>query len=200
MDIGTLITILIFVGGFIYSALQNAKSFREQQPGQSGEPDTAEQDLPWETDPFEEEAQRKRDLPETQTSSEIPETDYQQQEPEPVKPQGSEGPYPRELLQRETTRSTNTETSEHKPYSRSEEQAYGRQEATPYERASKQAYQRKQKQAYRRKKAAMKQRKKAQKALRKKQLRSFDPVEAVMYSEILNRPKYLEDPHSGTRW
>ncbi len=200
MDIGTLITILILVGSFIYSAVQNAKSFREQQPGQPGERDTPEQEIPWETDPFEEEAERKRDLPETQNAPDTPQEDQPKQEPAPMKPTGSEGPYPRELLQRETSQTTAAETSEHKPYSRSEKPAYGRQEATPYERASNQAYQRKQKKAYRRKKAAVKQRKKAQKALRQRQLRSFDPVEAVMYSEILNRPKYLEDPHSGTRW
>jgi hypothetical protein len=199
MDIGTLITILILVGSFIYSAVQNAKSFREQQPGQSGERDTAEQEMPWETDPFEEE-ERKQDLPESRKAPNTTTEDWPSQEPEPVKPTGSEGPYPRELLQRETSQTTTTEKSEHKPYSRSEKQAYGRQEATPYERDSKQAYQRKQKRAYRRKKGAIKQRRKAQKALRQKQLRSFDPVEAVMYSEILNRPKYLEDPHLGTRW
>lgn len=203
MDIGTIITILILVGSFIYSAFQNAKAYREQRPGEEerspNQPSEWEEPDPFAADPFQPESTTKTDTAEGSTDQDGRKENFPGQEPVDLPETG--GPYPRELLDRETGRTTEgTSPSEGQPYQRSETNSYERQSATPYKRASKQAYQRRQKRAYRRRKAARKQRAKMQRRVRQQQLKELDPVQAVMYSEIINRPKYLEDPSLSQRW
>lgn len=201
MDIATIITILILVGSFVYSAVQNAKAYREQQPGKEEPNDPPEPDFERYSDPFDEEPQQPTSttIEDTTTESQ-PGDGFSRKDPEPLSPYEAEGPYPRELLQRETTRTTKTANTGEEAYSRPQEQAYGREEATPYQRPSSEAYQRQQKQAYRNHKKARKQSLKMQRRLRRQQLKALDPVQAVIHTEILNRPKYLEDPKLGQQW
>ncbi len=81
-----------------------------------------------------------------------------------------------------------------------DQQAYGRPGSQPYDRPTSQTYERKQKTAYSDQHKDAYRRPAKQKRKRsniKEQLKGFDPTMAVIYSDILKRPKYLEDRPPG---
>lgn len=196
MDIGTIITILIIIGSFIIPAIQNFRAYQEQQPGKNEPSEDHEPDFPFPDDPFEQGGETTKPA-EHSPRPEAAETQHKQQKPaesSPSAPYEPEGPLPRQLLDRETAQTTEQAPNKGQPYQRPAQQSYSRKESTPYKKQTSTSYQRKQKQAYKRKKAAKKQKLKAQQHLRREQLKHFDPVQAVLYSEVINRPKYLDDP------
>lgn len=110
----------------------------------------------------------------------------------------------REAFQAKSTSNTegraqNTAGGQHqKAYH--DQQAYGRPGGQPYDRPASQAYERKQKKAYSDQHKNAYRRPGKQKRKRsniQQHLKGFDPMMAVIYSDILNRPKYLEDQPPG---
>lgn len=196
MDFGTIITILILVGSFIYSIVQNARAYREQRPGQDRTDDDS--GFPFPDDPFSETRRQPAEPAEEERDPSAPEAPGEAGEQQP--PYDPGGPYPRELLDRETSRTTEQEKREAQPYQREAGEGYSRSREAPYQKQSGTSYQRKRSQAYKRRKAAKKGKAKLQQRLRRKQLKQFDPVQAVIYSEVVNRPKYLDDPSSKPRF
>lgn len=196
MDFGTIITILILIGSFVYSVVQNARAYKEQRPGQDRTDDDT--GFPFPDDPFSETRRQPAEPAEEERDTPVPESTEEAGEQKP--PYDPGGPYPRELLDREASRTTEQENREAQPYQRKNRQGYSRSREAPYQKQAGTSYQRKRAQAYNRRRAAKKKKAKFQQRLRKDQLKQFDPVQAVIYSEVLNRPRYLDDPSSRPRF
>ncbi len=201
MDFGTIITLLIILGSFIYSIAQNTKEHKKQRPGKG--------------EPFEEESDQE---PASPFEDMFPEPHQEQESPEPEPFETQEKPQPRESQQPEPNPFESSEpfkqhdSDYQDPFSeRSEEAprpgegAYGSESA--FERPKEESYQKKKRQGYKRPQKAAYERKKKlayQKSRHKKskaqysekinqRIKKFDPIMAVIHSDVLNRPKYLDE-------
>lgn len=194
MDFGTIITILIILGSFIYSTIQNYKEQDKQRPGQNrpAEEEEVPDKSPFE-DLFPEPTQEKEPDPFDQRAPKPANEEPVPKEPEPT-------PYPKaDDEYRDPFQENKTQTSQPKGSSYDASESYERPEESPFQRKQREAYKRTHQHAYKRsKKQAYQQAKQKASPGKKrrdiqKNLKQFDPVSAVIYSDILNRPKYLDD-------
>lgn len=176
----TLITILILVAYAVYTIYQNYTQQDENRP-------TIE-------DPFEPEQAPKKDKKAewegpSKEDDQFPET----VEPFPEEHPSSPEPEIRPEEYQEDTETSDPQSREYAPYQRPGHQPYHESDHSGgYERKNRNSYKRQNQQAYKggygkqpRKKAYPK------KPLRKR-LKHFDPVQAVVFSEVLNKPKFQE--------
>lgn len=200
MDFGTIITILIIIGSFIYSTVQNYKEQEKQRPGKQK---PAERDdkpsSPFE-DIFPEPKESKKEAPKGQpTETEDKPMPHESQKPEPTP---FEEPDPFTSQSDDFTPPGGEREGGQKPrgsdayqtketYDRPSQEAFKRKEKQSYKRPKKQAYQKQKSKAYSNQ-GLEKQRQHETKKIQR-HVKQFDPVAAVMYSDILNRPKYLDE-------
>ncbi len=200
MDFGTIITILIIIGSFIYSTVQNYKEQDKQRPGkgkpaeENEEPSSPFDDLFPDPKEFEDvESEQKPTKTEDKPAPHEPQkpepTPFE--EPNPFTSQSEDFTPPGGERDMDNQQNTPDGYRSEESYDRPKQEAFQRSDKQSYQRTKKKAYQRKRRNAYSRQGLAKQRREETKKI--QHHVKEFDPVAAVIFSDILNRPKYLDE-------